>query len=256
MQFTTKKDYAYEQIKNDILTGKRKPGDKLVIRDLAEQYDMSYIPIREAISQLFHEGLVHSVPYTGTRVAEADVEKIFETTALRNAIEGICLKMAVPYITKEDIAELYGILDELQALYQSGNLTRYIVVNRSFYSCFYKKAPYRYMKEYVEELYKIGRTNTSLIAPHHIPESLEQHRRLIQLVEKGDTEGAIQCHCRQKSAAIRAVLAVMREVLMNPQLLESSPVGVFYRREDVEANQAALLHQLDRIEKLFPCENQ
>ena len=50
VQFTTKKDYAYEQIKNDILSGKLLPGDKLVIRDLAKQYDMSYIPIREAIS--------------------------------------------------------------------------------------------------------------------------------------------------------------------------------------------------------------
>lgn len=255
MQFTTKKDYAYEQIKNDILTGKRKPGDKLVIRDLAEQYDMSYIPIREAISQLFHEGLVHSVPYTGTRVAEVDVEKIFETTALRNEIEGICLKMAVPYITKDDIKKLYSILDELQALYRSGNLTRYIIVNRSFYTCFYEKSPYRYMKEYVEELYKISRTNTSLIAPHHISESLEQHHKLIQLVEAGDTEGAIRCHCYQKRSAIRAVLAVMREVLMNPRLLESSPVGVFYRQKDVEANQAALLDQVDRIEKLFSGED-
>lgn len=252
MQFTTKKDYAYEQIKNDILTGKLKPGDKLVIRDLAEKYNMSYIPIREAISELFHEGLVHSVPYTGTRVAEVDVEKIFETTALRNEMEGLCLKTAIPHITSQDIEELYDLLNELQALYQSGNLTRYIVVNRSFYSHFYEKSPYQYIKEYIEELYKISRTNTSLIAPHHIPESLEMHRELIHFVEVGDSEQAIRSHCHQKRRAIRAVLEVMHDALLHPQMIESSPVSVFYRQEDVETNQPALLLQLEHLTQLFP----
>lgn len=251
MQFTTKKDYAYEQIKNDILSGKLLPGDKLVIRDLAKQYDMSYIPIREAISQLFHEGLVHSVPYTGTRVAEVDIEKIFEITALRYEVEDLCLRTAVPHITPADIAALYEIFEELQTLYRAGDLKRYMVVNHSFYAYLYDRSPYSHIRGQIDELYKVSRTNTSLVAPGYIPKSLEQHRELIQLAEQGDVNGAVLCHRTQKREALRAVFGVMRDVVLHPQLLEDSPVSAFYRRESIENDQAALLRQLDRLEELF-----
>ena len=251
VQFTTKKDYAYEQIKNDILSGKLLPGDKLVIRDLAKQYDMSYIPIREAISQLFHEGLVHSIPYTGTRVAEVDIEKIFEFTALRYEIEDLCLRTAVPHITPEDITALYEIFEELQALYRAGDLKRYMIVNRSFYTYFYDRSPYSHIRDQIDELYKISRTNTSLVAPAYIPKSLEQHRELIRLAGQGDVDGAVLCHHTQKRAALRAVFDVMRDVVLHPQQLEGHPVSIFYRRKAIENDQTALLQQLDRLEELF-----
>ena len=251
MQFTTKKDYAYEQIKNDILTNKLKPGDKLVIRSLAEKYDMSYIPIREAISQLFHEGLVQSIPYTGTQVAKISAEKVFETTALRYEVEGLCLRTALPHITPADIDGLYAQIRELRALYEAGDLAKYMIANRAFYTSFYDKSPYQYIRSYVQELYETSRTNTSLIAPEHIPTSLEQHQQLVRLVELGDTEGAVRCHREQKCDAIRAVFAVMRRALEDPKLLESSPVSVFFRREDAENDPDYLLEQLERLEKLF-----
>ena len=252
MQFETKKDYAYAQIKKDILSGKLKPGDKLVIRTLAKKYEMSYIPIREAISQLFHEGLVHTVPYTGTHVANIDVEKIFEATALRNEIEIMCLKTAMPYITSENIQEMRKILQELCALYEEKNINQYMVVNHIFYTRFYEPSPNKYLKEYLNELYQTGRTNTSLIASHYIPESLKLHKELISLVEKKDTEGAVRCYRYQKRCAIRAVTRVMREVLLHPERLETSHVSMFYRAEQIKTDKEALLQQLGRIEILFP----
>lgn len=251
MQFMTKKDYAYEQIKNDILSGKFRPGDKLVIRDLAKQYGMSYIPIREAISQLFYEGLVHSVPYTGTRVAEVDVGKIFETTVLRYQVEDLCLRTAIPHITPEDIQSLSNLLDELDGLYQSGNLKQFMIINRSFYSYFYEKSPYLHIKNYAKELFKAGRINTSLIAPEQIAESLSSHRELVRLVAENDVEGAVRCHHAQKRDAILAVFGVIRNAFLHPQLLENSPVSAFYLKENVEANQQALLEQLEQMENLF-----
>ena len=252
MQFETKKDFAYHQIKNDILCGNLKPGDKLVIRTLAAKYGMSYIPIREAHSQLFHEGLVHTVPYTGTKVADIDVEKVFEATALRNEVEILCLKTAIPYITSDDIHAMRDTLKNLYTLYEGNNIVRYMVVNHQFYSSFYEHSPYRYLKEYLNELYQTGRTSTSLIASHYIPESLRLHDELISLVERGDVEGAVRCHRYQKRSAIRAVTAIMREVLLHPEQLESSHVDMFYRREQIDSDKDALIRQLDRIEVLFP----
>ena len=252
MQFETKKDFAYTQIKNDILSGKLKPGDKLVIRTLAAKYGMSYIPIREALSQLFHEGLVHTVPYTGTRVANINIEKVFEATALRNEVELLCLKTAIPHITNADIQSMRNILQSLYALYEDRNITRYMIVNHTFYSSFYEKSPYKYLKEYLQELYQTGRTSTSLIASHYIPESLKLHEELISFVEQKDIDGAIRCHRYQKRAAIRAVTAIMREVLLHPEQLESSHVDMFYRREQIDSDRDSLMQQLDRIEALFP----
>lgn len=252
MQFETKKDYAYTQIKNDILSGALKPGDKLVIRALADKYGMSYIPIREAISQLFHEGLVQSIPYTGTRVADVDVEKTFEATALRNEAEILCLKTSIPFLTPADLQSVRDILRSLYDLYACGNIARFMLVNHTFYTSLYQRSPHEYLKKYLNELYQTGRTNTSLIAPHHIPESLRQHEELVLFVERKDIDGAVRCHRYQKRCAIRAVTAVMREVLLHPERLEESHVGMFYRKEQILSNRDDLLKQLDRIEVLFP----
>lgn len=252
MQFITKKAYVYKQLKEAITSGKLKPGDKIVIRDLAEKYNVSQIPVREAISELYHEGLVHTIPYTGTYVAKMDVQKIFETTAVRNEVEALCLKTAMPFITADDIAKLRDIVKNLYLLYGENSLSEYIVLNHSFYLAIYEKSPYQHMNDYRQDLFQLSRTNTSLIAPHAIPDSLKMHDELIDLIEKGDVNGAIACFHLQKRHAIRSATKVMREFLLHPDKREGSFVNSFYQNENIDKNLDTLLEQLNYLDVLFP----
>ena len=63
--FMTKKEIAYKRIKNDIYCRRFHPGDKININALSHQYEMSAIPIREALTLLENEDLVENSPYKG-----------------------------------------------------------------------------------------------------------------------------------------------------------------------------------------------
>ena len=251
MEFQTKKDFAYERIKNDILSGKLKPGDKIVLRQLAEEYGMSPIPIREAVSQLFHEGLVHSVPYTGTQVANIDFHKTLEITAARYEIEGLCFRFALPYITASDIQVLRGLLGELKTAYETEDLNGYIAKNRMFYKYFYDRCPFEHLRECSETLFGARRINTTLNAPHSVPESLRLHGELLDLIEAGDEAGAVRSHRYQKRYSIYAVLCVMEQALLDPELMKTCPVRIFFQAYDLAKERDVLLTQVHQLQQLF-----
>jgi DNA-binding GntR family transcriptional regulator len=79
-----------------ILGGEIAPGAALVETALAEQFNVSRAPLREAMRQLIEEGLVITVPYTGTRVIELDVEDVREIHSMRTALERFAFEQAWP----------------------------------------------------------------------------------------------------------------------------------------------------------------
>jgi DNA-binding GntR family transcriptional regulator len=80
-------DQAYDIIKNAILEGKLKPGEKLNKRSMAALCGVSIIPVIDALNRLENEGLVNSNPYTGSRVITIDDKWISDYYILREAIE-------------------------------------------------------------------------------------------------------------------------------------------------------------------------
>src|SRR5881392_2891054 len=76
-----------ERLRAVILAGDIPPGAPLVETALSERFDVSRGPLREALRQLIEEGLVVTVPYTGTHVAALSVEGIREIYSLRTALE-------------------------------------------------------------------------------------------------------------------------------------------------------------------------
>ena len=76
-----------ERLRGAILAGDIPPGAPLVETALSERFDVSRGPLREALRQLIEEGLVVTVPYTGTHVAALSVDDVHEIYSLRTAIE-------------------------------------------------------------------------------------------------------------------------------------------------------------------------
>jgi DNA-binding GntR family transcriptional regulator len=76
-----------ERLRAAILSGDIPPGATLVETALSDRFDVSRGPLREALRQLIEEGLVVTVPYTGTRVAALSVEDVREIFSLRTALE-------------------------------------------------------------------------------------------------------------------------------------------------------------------------
>jgi DNA-binding GntR family transcriptional regulator len=85
-----------DRLRHAILTGELVPGSALVEASLAARFEVSRAPLREALRQLVEEGLVVTVPYTGTHVMQLSVDDLHEIQSMRVALERFAFEQAWP----------------------------------------------------------------------------------------------------------------------------------------------------------------
>ena len=111
----TTQDLALTTLRQAILDGTIEPGARLRQEDLAEVFDASRIPVREALRALEHEGLVTSAPHRGFTVTTLDADQIEEIYDLRSVLEGHAIRLAIPLLTGQDLDDLQALYDEMLA---------------------------------------------------------------------------------------------------------------------------------------------
>jgi DNA-binding GntR family transcriptional regulator len=112
-------DQAYEQIRNEILSGELAIGDFLSRRQLAARFQMSFLPITEALKRLETEQLVECRPRIGTRVCVPSEQDIRDNNIIREALESQAARLCAQNITDEEKKEILDSahnLDELQKM--------------------------------------------------------------------------------------------------------------------------------------------
>ncbi|MGP8252821.1 MAG: GntR family transcriptional regulator [Terracidiphilus sp.] len=110
---------AYQQIRNEILSGQLSIGDVLSRRRLANRLNMSFLPITEALKCLEIEGLVESRPRIGTRVRIPTEQDIRDKNVIREALESQAARLCAQNITAEEKKQLRTSarhLDEMQKM--------------------------------------------------------------------------------------------------------------------------------------------
>jgi DNA-binding GntR family transcriptional regulator len=102
-------------LRQSIVKGDLRPGQRLLEAELAERFGVSRAPLREALTQLIGDGLLVSLPRKGTYVVELTEQDISEIYSLRMALEGVAVGILVGKITPEQLAELRTIVGEMEA---------------------------------------------------------------------------------------------------------------------------------------------
>jgi DNA-binding GntR family transcriptional regulator len=112
----SKKDLVVHELTNAILSGELPPGTRLIIEDLAEQLEVSPIPVREALQQLQSDGYVTIEPYVGARVAPIESESVIEVFSLLEAMEVASSRAACAHMIEKDFNDLESILKKMDSL--------------------------------------------------------------------------------------------------------------------------------------------
>jgi len=137
--YKTKTIYTYEILRNDILTGKYTPNERLILKDLANYLNLSMIPIREALGHLERDGLVRQIPHQGYTVAPFSVEEIEELFTLRISLESLALEIIIKKSKENLISKLYLLTKEMnkniKEKFSSQNPRRkkFMLINRDFH---------------------------------------------------------------------------------------------------------------------------
>src|SRR6185437_11616666 len=127
-------------LRERILNGEFKEGDALIQDAIAQEYDTSRMPVREALRQLEAEGLVIMQLHKGAVVTSLPPEQIAELFELRAILECEVLRIAIPKLTDEHLASARIILKELESAYQRRDISSWGRLNWDFHRTLYLPA--------------------------------------------------------------------------------------------------------------------
>jgi DNA-binding GntR family transcriptional regulator len=123
-EFEPESERVTRQLRDDILDGVRKPGSKLVERELAAQIGVSRVPVRDALRVLVAEGLVTPRPRTWAVVREFTPTDIADLNEVREALEVMTFRLAAQRGDRVGLARLRSNLDEELAAARAGDAVR------------------------------------------------------------------------------------------------------------------------------------
>jgi len=182
-----------ESLRERILNGEFKEGDALVQDAIAQEYDVSRMPVREALRQLEACGLVIMKIHKGAVVTSLPTEQIAELFELRAQLECDILARAIPRITDEHLVNSRSILTQLERSYQRRDVASWGRLNWEFHRSFYIAA------DRVQTLAVIQGINLQtdryvrlhMLLTHAVDEAEQEHREILRLCTLRDVERAI-----------------------------------------------------------------
>ncbi len=175
----TRDGYVADRLREAILRGQLKPGQKLDQNELAELLNVSRSPVREALRTLAAEGLVEVYPHRGAVVAELSPEEFEEISIIRVVLEGMAARLAAPHIDDERIALLTDVLAELE---NTTDLDRWVELNRRFHNTIYQAVHRPRLLSFIENL-RITMTpyiRQYIASEEHLNAARIGHRRILE----------------------------------------------------------------------------
>jgi DNA-binding GntR family transcriptional regulator len=184
------KESIADSLRADILRGKLKSGQALKQDEIAAQFGVSKIPVREALVQLKAEGLVNFYQNRGAFVSELSAVEADEIYVMRIALETAVLARAIPHLT---VAHLKHAKEILDAIDREENIARWGELNWEFHATLYSPAALPRLMETIRTLHSnIARYLVLYLAGMaYQKKSQKEHRAILEACRHGDTEKAV-----------------------------------------------------------------
>ena len=210
-EYTPLRDVVFNTLRQAIIKGDLKPGERLLEIQLADKLGVSRTPVREAIRKLELEGLVTMVPRRGTTVLGITKKHLKDVLEIRSALEELALELACRRVTPEQYEELVRLEALLEAKQDSDNAFELSDIDEKFHEQIYqatnnprliqllanlREQMYRYRLEYMK-------------AKDKRPRLIQEHQQIIKALKNKDSKAgrkAIYDHIVNQANAILSTL--------------------------------------------------
>jgi DNA-binding GntR family transcriptional regulator len=186
----TLRDQVLDRLREDILSGELDAGTVLGEGALAESFGVSRGPVREALSRLASEGLVTLVPRRGAEVTRLSREEFLDAYQVREALETLAIRLAVPRLGDAELALLRSLHEEMVEHAERAEVHAFFDANARFHQVFVEASGNRKLEEFYRLLLgQMGRyLARSLALRGTLERSVSEHLAILEAVEAGDTE--------------------------------------------------------------------
>ena len=205
------RDVVFNTLREAILKGELKPGERLMEMHLANKLGVSRTPIREAIRMLEQEGLAVTIPRRGAQVAKMTEKDLQDVLEVRDALDELAVACACERMTDEQFTQLKKAMVAFEAATKTDDVRTIVETDEAFHDVIYAAAAnpkleniinsareqmYRYRYEYVKD--------TSVYK-----QLIEEHKAIMKGFENRDVEyvkAIMHTHLANQIEAVRIVI--------------------------------------------------
>ncbi|MCF8480606.1 MAG: GntR family transcriptional regulator [Rhodospirillum sp.] len=200
-------------LREAILNGQIAEGTQLRQDALARQYDVSRIPVREALRQLEAEGLIIGQAHRSSVVAALSLSEITEIFEIRSILEPHLLTLSLPRMSPADLKTAEGILDAYDRALEVGDVKRWGELNWDFHQYFLIPADRPQTLAIVESLRRrVDRyTRMQISLTDGAQKSRVEHRDILKLARDGKADACAAAVAEHIQTAAAELVAVLRE---------------------------------------------
>lgn len=193
--FFSLREQIAERIRTDVLCGRIPAGERLNEIKLSEQFGVSRTPIREAIQQLMHEGLLEGRPNIGVKVAERPDDVICDFIILiRRMVETFALRLYFHELTESDFTYWKSILEQMRLACETGDYMSIAERDVEFHCSIVRRAMQRDLEAIWTSL--IGRVRSHFFETQRTNyasamDIYEEHVQILEAFRSGNLETAV-----------------------------------------------------------------
>lgn len=210
----TKHQFVYGLLREAIMRCEFAPGDRLVIDDLARRFQVSIIPVREALRLLQSEGLVVSVPHVGTTVAPISQASVHEVFAILEGLEVVATRAAADRAGTADVEAIGALVEAMDRAIALDRPAEWADLNTEFHLTIGRIAG----MPMLEDMLRRALDNWDRLRRHYfrgvlarrIPQAQAEHHEILAQIRDRDLvalEQTIRAHNQRARASYSAYLA-------------------------------------------------
>lgn len=212
IQKTTLHMQIADTLREMVMNGELKEGDKINENELCAVMGISKTPLREALRVLSVEGLICLVPNRGSFVTKPTIAEIIEMFEVMSALEGVCARAAAKKMNDAQFVALEKLHAKLESEYKRRDPKAYIRINNQYHAFIQELAGNRTLNQIVNGLRKkiLLYRLQSLNLPGRFDDSIEEHRELLAAFRDRAPQRAeriMKLHLQKQSRALEKLAA-------------------------------------------------
>lgn len=176
------REVVCETLRNAIIEGVLKPGERLMEIQVSEELGVSRTPVREAIRKLELEGFVVMIPRRGTYVSDLSIKDINEVFEVRTALDVLAAGMAAERITVDELEQMERLLVEIGEYIEQNDIEKIVEADSKFHDLLYSASRNSRLVGIINNLREqLTRFRSlSMSYPGRLKEMLVEHTRLVE----------------------------------------------------------------------------
>lgn len=209
------REIVCDTLRQAIVDGVFKPGERLMEIKLADEMGVSRTPVREAIRKMEIEGFVAMMPRRGTYVSDISVKDITDVYEIRIVLDVLAAVLSAERITEEEVLKMRSLLDDIDAHIKKGEFDQIVEADSAFHDVLYQASHNQRLVMMINNLRdQFTRLRMrSMKYPGRLKNTQREHRDLVDAIASRDIDRAkatVRTHLENAEATL---LAAVREHL-------------------------------------------